>query len=252
MKTVIFLYGLLIGSFLNVCIYRIPREESIVFPSSHCFSCGTNLKWYDLVPVLSYMVQKGKCRYCGEKFSSQYPIIELFNGVLYLLIYIKFDFTLEFFFYCILFSILMVVALIDLKHMIIPDVLILCIFILSILYKIAAYVLWMEPFNIVQSVGGLILSGLFFLLIIFLSKGGMGEGDVTLISSLGFILGIKDIFLTIFLSFVVGAIISVFLLVTKIKGRKDPIPFGPFIIFSFFMVVFWGNQFVQWYLNNFY
>jgi len=110
----------------------------------------------------------------------------------------------------------------------------------------------MEPFNILQSVGGLILSGLFFLLIIFLSKGGMGEGDVTLISSLGFILGIKDIFLTIFLSFVVGAIISVFLLITKIKGRKDPIPFGPFIIFSFFMVVFWGNQFVQWYLNNFY
>lgn len=252
MTTIIFLYGLLIGSFLNVCIYRIPREESIVFPSSHCFGCGTNLKWYDLVPVFSYMVQKGKCRYCGEKISSQYPIIELFNGMLYLLVYMKFGFTLAFFFYCILFSILLVVALIDLKHMIIPDTLILCIFILNILYKITAYVLLKEPFNIVQSVGGLILSGLLFILIIFLSKGGMGEGDVTLISSLGFILGIKDIFLTIFLSFVVGAVISVFLLTTKTKGRKDPIPFGPFIIFSFFIVVFWGNQIVQWYFNNFY
>ena len=103
MQIIILIYGLIIGSFLNVCIYRIPKEESIVFPSSHCPNCGTSLKWCDLVPVFSFIVQRGKCRYCGEKISLQYLRIELLNAIIYLFIYIQFGFTLKFFFYTVIF-----------------------------------------------------------------------------------------------------------------------------------------------------
>ncbi len=251
MTILISLYGLIIGSFLNVCIYRIPREESIAFPSSHCPNCGTSLKWCDLVPVFSFIVQRGKCRYCGEKISPQYPIIELLNAILYLIIYTKFGLSLEFFFYAIIFSLLIVITLIDLQHMIIPDILIILILVISVIYKILLYILYSKSPDLLNSIGGLVLSSLLFILIIIVSKGGMGGGDVTLIGALGFILGIKRIFLTIFLSFILGAIISIFLLITKIKGRKDPIPFGPFIILGFFIVIFWGEQLLAWYMNLF-
>ncbi len=252
MTILISLYGLVIGSFLNVCIYRIPREESIVFPSSHCPNCGTKLKAYDLVPLLSYIVQRGKCRYCGEKISPQYPIVELLNALVYILIYNKFGLSLSFIFYGIIFSILIVIAFIDLKEMIIPDILVILIIIITIIYKVLLFLLYSKSPDLLNSIGGLVLSSLLFVLIILVSKGGMGGGDVTLIGSLGFILGIKNIFLTIFLSFILGAIISVILLITKIKGKKDPIPFGPFIILGFFITSFWGEDLINWYLSLFF
>lgn len=252
MTILISLYGLLIGSFLNVCIYRIPREESIAFPSSHCPNCGTKLKAYDLVPILSYIVQRGKCRYCGEKISPQYPIVELLNSLVYILIYYKFGFSLNFLFYGIIFSILIIIGFIDLKEMIIPDILVILILITTIIYKLLTFILYSKYPDLLNSIGGLVLSSLLFILIIVLSKGGMGGGDVTLIGSLGFILGIKNIFLTIFLSFILGAIISIILLVTKIREKKDPIPFGPFIILGFFITVFWGDELINWYLSLFF
>lgn len=252
MVILISLYGLVIGSFLNVCIYRIPREESIVFPSSHCPNCGTKLKAYDLVPILSYIVQRGKCRYCGEKISPQYPIVELLNSLVYILIYYKFGFSLNFLFYGIIFSILIVIGFIDLKEMIIPDILVILIIIFTIIYKVLLFLLYSKSPDLLNSIGGLVLSSLLFVLIILVSKGGMGGGDVTLIGSLGFILGIKNIFLTIFLSFILGAIISIILLVTKIREKKDPIPFGPFIILGFFITVFWGDELINWYLSLFF
>ncbi len=249
MKLLICLYGLLIGSFLNVCIYRIPREESIVLPSSHCPSCGISLKWYDLIPVFSFIVQGGKCRYCEEKISLQYPIIELLNATIYFIIYSQFGFSLEFFFYAIIFSILIIITIIDLQSMFIPDILVIKILSITTIFKVASYLLYSKSPELLNSIGGLILSSLLFIIIIVTSKGGMGGGDVTLIGSLGFILGIKEIFLTIFLSFILGAIISVLLLVMKIKGRRDPIPFGPFIILGFFITVFWGEDLIWWYFN---
>ena len=252
MTILISLYGLLIGSFLNVCIYRIPREESIAFPSSHCPNCGTKLKAYDLVPILSYIVQRGKCRYCGGKISPQYPMVELLNSLVYALIFWRFGLSLTSLFYAIIFSILIVIGFIDLKEMIIPDILVILIIIITIIYKVLLFLLYSKSPDLLNSIGGLVLSSLLFILIIVLSKGGMGGGDVTLIGSLGFILGIKNIFLTIFLSFILGAIISVILLITKIKGKKDPISFGPFIILGFFITVFWGQQLINWYINTFY
>ena len=136
--------------------------------------------------------------------------------------------------------------------MIIPDSLVITILILSILHKLSNYILYKTPINLLDSIGGLVLAGGLFIIIILVSKGGMGGGDVTLIGVLGFILGIKHIFLTIFLSFILGAIISIFLLITKIKGRKDPIPFGPFIILGFMITLFWGQQLINWYVNMFF
>lgn len=252
MTIIITLYGLLIGSFLNVCIYRIPKSESIAFPPSHCPSCYTPLKWYNLIPVLSYLVQRGKCGSCGEKISLQYPIVELLNSILYLVSYIKYGFTLEFFFYAIIFSLLIIITFIDLNEMIIPDILVLIILAITVIYKFAGYMIYDTSPQLLDSISGLVLSALLFGLIIFLSGGGMGTGDVTLIGSLGFILGTKKIFLTIWLSFILGAVLSVFLLATKIKGKKDPIPFGPFIILGFLIVVFWGEQLISWYMSFFY
>ena len=250
MSILIFLLGTIIGSFLNVCIYRIPKGQSIVYPPSHCPNCSTPLKWYNLIPILSFIFQKEKCRYCGEKISPQYPIVELLNALVYILLYNKFGFSLDFLFYGIVFSILIIIAFIDLKDMIIPDILVILILITTIIYKLLTFILYSKYPDLLNSIGGLVLSSLLFILIIVLSKGGMGGGDVTLIGSLGFILGIKNIFLTIFLSFILGAIISVILLITKIKGKKDPIPFGPFIILGFYITVFWGEKLINWYMRN--
>jgi leader peptidase (prepilin peptidase)/N-methyltransferase len=252
MAVLIFLYGTIIGSFLNVCIYRIPKEESIIFPSSHCPKCSTPLKWYDLVPIFSFIIGKGKCRYCREGISLRYPATEILNGILYIVVYLKFGFTIEFFFYSIIFSILIVITFIDLEHMIIPDILIVLIISFTILYKFVSYILYNKAPELLNSIGGLIFSSILFILIILVSKGGMGTGDVTLIGSLGFILGIKNISLTIFLSFILGAIISIILLITKIKNKKDPIPFAPFIILAFFIVLFWGDNILFWYINKFF
>lgn len=252
MQILIFIYGLLIGSFLNVCIYRMPREESIAFPSSHCPKCATSLRWYNNIPLLSYIFLGGKCNFCKDKISIQYPLIESLNAIIYLFTYLEFGISLEFFFYAIIFSLLIVITMIDLQHMIIPDILVILILASSIIYKFLSFLLYRSSFDLLNSIGGLALSGLLFLLIIILSKGGMGGGDVTLIGALGFILGIKKIFLTIFLSFILGSIISIILLATKIKGRKDPIPFGPFIVLGFTIVVFWGELLINWYTRNFF
>lgn len=249
MQILIFTYGLIIGSFLNVCIYRIPRGESIAFPSSHCPTCNTSLRWYDNIPILSYITLKGKCRYCNKKISSQYPLIELLNALIYLILFYKFNLSIDFIFYALISSTLIVITLIDLKEMLIPDSLVITLLLLSILHKALNYIIHRTPINLLDSLGGLLLAGGIFLLIVILSKGGMGGGDVTLIASLGFILGIKYILLTIFLSFILGGTISVFLLATKLKTKKDPIPFGPFIVLGFMITLFWGDSLIAWYID---
>ncbi|MFA7412195.1 MAG: prepilin peptidase [Tissierellaceae bacterium] len=251
MTIIIFLYGLIIGSFLNVCIYRIPWEESIVFPSSHCPSCRTKLRWYDNIPLVSYLSLMGKCRYCGEEISPQYPIVEFLNGIIYITIYKYMGLSLDFIFYALILSILIVIALIDIQHMIIPDILVLILVGTGLIYKLLAYIIYKTPLALLDSIGAMVLPSILFFLIIYLSKGGMGDGDLTLIGSLGFILGIRHVFLTVFLSFVLGGLISILLLALKVRGRKDPIPFGPFIILGFFITVLWGEQLISWYISSF-
>ena len=251
MSIFIFLLGIIIGSFLNVCIYRIPREKSIVYPDSHCPNCSTPLRWYDLIPILSYILQRGKCRYCREPISLQYPVIECSNGIIYLILYNKFGLTIDFVFYAITFNTLLVISFIDLYFQIILDFLNILILILAIIYKILRFTLYGISPNLFNSILALVISSGIFLTIVIVSKGGMGGGDVKLIGALGFILGIRLILLNIFLSFILGAIISIFLLLFKIKDKKDPIPFGPFICLAFMITVFWGDLIINWYIISF-
>lgn len=248
----VFLLGLVIGSFLNVCIYRIPRKESIVFPASHCTKCDHPLKWYDLVPVFSFLFLRGKCRYCKEKITPRYALVELLNGIMYMILFYFFNLSIDFIFYAIITSVLIIITFIDLEHMEIPNVLVLILLITSIVHKGINYFIFDIDFKLLSSILGLLVSSILFLLIIVVSKGGMGGGDMTLIGALGFILGFKKIILTIALSFLLGAIISVFLLLSRIKSRKDPIPFGPFIILGFFITLFWGDLMISWYINTFF
>ncbi|MDD2447819.1 MAG: prepilin peptidase [Tissierellia bacterium] len=246
----ILIYGLIIGSFLNVWIYRAPVGESIVWPGSHCPKCNTKLKWYDNLPVVSYLFLKGQCRYCRERISPQYPVVEFLNGIIYVIMFNKFGFTIDFVFYSLISSVLIVISFIDIKEMIIPDNLIIIILILSVLQKGANYYLFGISQNILNCIGGLLIAGGIFLAIVIVSRGGMGGGDITLIAALGFVLGIKYILLTIFLSFIFGAIISLLLLLAKIKTLKNPIPFGPFIILGFFITVLGGRDLINLYINS--
>src|SRR5699024_3732009 len=215
---------------------------------SRCTRCNKLLKCYELVPIFSFLFQKGKCRYCGESISPQYPFVEFLNGLLYLILYYRFNLGLDFIFYSIIFSILIVISFIDINFQVIPNSINVLLFITAILYKIFQHLLystWPKMFN---SILGLIISGGVFLLIAILSKGGIGGGDIKLIGVLGFILGFKMSILNMVLSFLLGAIISVFLLLLNIKEIRDQIPFGPFICLSFIVTVLWGNKIIYWYL----
>lgn len=250
MYILVFILGAVIGSFLNVCSMRIPQDMSIIHPPSHCDSCQTRLKWFDLIPILSYIFYRGKCRYCGVKLSIQYPLVEFLNGALFVLFLYKFGLTLDFIVFSLISSTLVVIAIIDFNTQLIPDILILVLVILAIVCRIGL-VISGENFLPVIKDGffGLLIGGGIFFLIYFLSRGGMGEGDILLIAALGLLIGIRKNLLLMFLSFITGAIISVFLLAFKIKSRKDAIPFGPFIVLSFYLTVFFGDLIINKYIS---
>jgi len=249
MYIIIFIFGIIIGSFLNVCIYRIPREESIVFPSSHCTHCSTPLKWYDLIPILSYLFLRGKCRYCRGDISPQYLVIELLNGIIYVILFYYFGLSLDFMYFSIIISILLVISIIDYYHQIIPDKLLGLLIFIAVLYKVSVCFIYGISIPLSDSIIGFISAGLLFTIIAFVSNGGMGGGDIKLIAILGFILGLKKIALNILLSFIIGAVVSLFLLVTGRKSRKDAIPFGPFINISFFISALWGESIILFYIE---
>ena len=242
MILIFLIYGLLIGSFLNVCIYRIPSGISIIKPPSSCGSCGHRLNFFkDMLPVLNYIINKGRCRYCGTNYSAQYPLIELLNGILYILLYLKYGFTIVTLLYCLIVSLLIVVTFIDLKYKIIPDSLNIVGAILGILFIIFDKMF----FN--RLLGSTI--GLILFLGIALITNAMGGGDIKLMAVLGLVFGVKGIlFITLF-SFVIGAIISLILIGLKIKGRKDEIPFGPFISLSALIYMFYGIEIINWYFR---
>lgn len=248
---IVALMGLLIGSFLNVCIYRIPRGESISFPPSHCFACEHNLKPKDLFPLFSYTFLKGKCRYCGEKISIQYPLIETLNSLVYLLLFAHFGLTVEFLFFAILASTSIAISVIDYYHQIIPNKLVLFTLIIGIIYKTTLYITTDEKlFTVLKSsILGFLIGGGFYFFIFIVTNGNMGGGDIKLMAALGVWLGTRDTVLTMLLTFMIGAIISVFLLATKIKSRKDAIPFGPFIILGTFLTILYKTQIIDLYLK---
>ena len=246
----IFILGLLIGSFLNVCIYRIPIEQSITFPPSHCTNCETKLKPVDLIPVLSYLRYKGKCRYCGEKISPQYPFVEILNGLIYILIFIIFGYSLDFIFYCILSSLLIVIGVVDYKHAIIPNGLVIFGLITGLVYRFILPLSLGLEIQWVDSILGLLIGGGFFLLVAVVSRGNMGGGDIKLVGMLGFFLGLKKIIMVTFLSFIIGALFTVPLLAFKKKTKKDMIPFGPFIALSALITILYYHELLDLYFRS--
>ncbi len=228
---------MLIGSFLNVVIYRVPREENIAFPPSHCPQCGHKIKAWENIPVISYLFLAGKCSKCKNKISIIYPFVELLTGLLFALTYYKFSFSPQGYIGAIFIALLICVFFIDLEHYIIPDSILLGLFVLSVVKMIVLK----EPdfWNGIISTG---LTFLFFYLIFILSKEKFGGGDVKLFTILALFFGWPLINFLIVLASTSGILIGGFFILIGIITKKDPIPFGPFIVFSSIITLFYGEE----------
>lgn len=240
----VFVFGAFVGSFLNVCIYRIPRGESIILPPSRCTNCNERIAFYDNIPILSYIFLKGRCRSCNSKIPLRYPIVETLNALFLLFLFLSLGWGVQFLIYSAFLSSLIVVTFIDLDHQIVPDRITIPGTILGIL--LASTLL---PLGLKNSLSGAILGGGLFYLTAVLSRGGMGGGDIKLIAMIGSFLGWKEVLLTIFLSALSGSLVGIFLMVFMGKGRKHKIPFGPFLALGATLSLFWGKDLIVWYLN---
>ena len=244
---IIFVIGLVIGSFSNVCIYRIPRNESLVSPGSHCPQCNKPIPFYDNIPVISYILLKGKCRYCGQPIPLQYPIVELATGLFYLALYLFYGLQLITIIYMILCTLLIIISFIDLKERIIPDVLSLPF--IAIGFIVSFFLRTLSP---IDSLLGILAGGGSLLIIAIagtylFKKEAMGGGDIKLAAMIGAFLGWQLTLLSLFLGFFLGSIIGVIVLIIN-KGKSDIVPFGPFIALGAMLSIFWGQAIIHWYL----
>jgi len=250
----------MVGSFLNCVIYRLEKNESFLKGRSFCPHCKHILGWQDLIPVLNFFILKGKCRYCHQKISIQYPIVEIATGLLFLLIFnFQFQISKQFlifnllnlFYYWIIASFLVVIFVYDLRHYIIPDKIIYPAIALTLIFNFKFLIF--KQFQIFKSS---ILSALgasaFFLLIFLISRGKwLGFGDVKLGFFMGLFLGFPNILVALFFSFFIGAIIGVGLIISGKKTLKSEVPFGPFLVSGTFLALFLGERIIDWYLNLF-
>lgn len=246
MPTLVFLFGLIIGSFLNVCIYRIPRGESVVSPPSACPKCGKGIGLTDLIPILSYIFLKGRCRACGSRISARYPLIELLTGLLFLLMYDAAGSVPQLLNYLLLSSILMVVTFTDLEHHIIPNKVLACGAALQLAINFFTHQI---PY--IDAAAGFLTGGLTLLLIAIISRGGMGGGDIKLAAVIGLFLGWQQVITAFFVASVIASAVSVTLIVLKRKTRKDHIPFGPFLAAGALVSLLWARPLLSWYLGLF-
>lgn len=250
---IIFVFGTIIGSFLNVCILRLPDSSSIVSGASACPSCGSRLTPIDLVPILSYLALRGKCRRCKARISPLYPAIEALTGAMYLLLYLRFGFAWQLLVYMALVSLLIVISAIDFKTMEIPNGLIIAGFVVGAIQLIVTVFSGLFG-NWTSYVIGLFAGGLPLLLIaliagILLKREAMGGGDVKLMAFCGFIIGWKLVIPAYLIGIIVGAVISVLLMALGRKKRGDEIPFGPFLSLGVVLSVFFGDALIDWYLG---
>lgn len=225
----VFLIGLCFGSFLNVCIYRIPLKKSIVFPPSTCPKCGRRLGFFELIPVVSFLIQKGRCRGCAESISIRYPVVELLTGIILFLIYWKFGFSMITFKYMVLALIIIAVSFIDLDHQIIPNTIVLPGIIAGLIFGYS---------NIMDALLGMLCGFGIIAIIILISRGGMGWGDAKLLAMFGAFLGWQSTVYSLFVGSLIGAVIGVTLIVLKKIERKTPIPFGPYLSLGALLWIF--------------
>ncbi len=252
---IIALLGLCVGSFLNVCIYRVPRHESVVFPASHCPGCGTKIKWYDNIPILSFILLRGKCRHCNEKISLRYPLVEGLNLFFWLLVFLTAGSFVQCFFGCLFSSLLICISAADLDSMEIPDAFNLAVLVLAVM-KFGVYLLdgvslkaLLIDFFAGALSGSLLLLGLYLLVLKVLKKEGLGGGDVKLTFACGAFLGWKQVLFGIGLSAYVGLIVVIIHALVKRKSLKDSFPYGPFLSTGFFISYLFFDKIFDWYVN---
>ena len=240
----LFLVGLCVGSFCNVLIYRIPKEEEFVKTPSHCMTCGHELKWYELIPVFSWLIQGGKCRACGVKLSAQYPVVELVNGSMWLLTGILFRGDwLTVALYCVLASMLLVLSVIDWRIFIIPNGINLVIFLLGVVRVITGRGNWLN-----YLIGCVSVSAVFLLLHIATGGNGLGMGDVKLVGAAGLLLGWQNMILAVLLGSLSGVVIHS---VRMKKGAGKRLAFGPYLAAGIWFAALFGSQLIRWYLGLF-
>ena len=240
--------GAMVGSFLNVCIYRLPKEESIIWPRSHCPTCKKTIKFYDNIPLISYLLLRGRCRYCKGPISLQYPLVEGITALSSLFLIIKFGPSLSYLFYFAFVAALIAITVIDLYHQIIPDGISLPGIGVGLLASLV-----IPQITFFNSLMGILLGGgsLFLVATLYewiFKREGMGGGDVKLLAMIGAFLGWKAVILTILLSSLIGSITGILIMILKGKDFKYAIPFGPFLSMGAVIALFYGENLIRWYL----
>ena len=235
-------FGLCVGSFLNVCIFRIPREESIVTGPSHCMSCGERLKWYELIPVFSFLMQGGRCRHCKAKLSPQYPLIEAANAAGWVVCLFVKGFSIEFFLGCALFSALLTLAVIDARTMEIPFGINVFIFILGLVRLFTDLNNW--PLYLI---GFAAVSGFFLLVYLITGGRGIGGGDIKLMAAAGLLLGWKNILLSLMIAAIVATVVHLIRMAIVKAGKM--LAFGPYLSIGIFIAFLFGDIVINWYLS---
>lgn len=250
----LFLLGIVVGSFLNVLIFRIPLKEDIAVERSHCMHCGHVLSWYELIPLFSWIIQGGKCRACKKKISIQYPLVEALNAILWMAVVYVWGLQWEALLFCICSSILIVLAVIDERTQEIPLGLNIAIAVLGVARIVLSLTgltystgPWYE-----YLIGACVVSGL-FLLIVLVTKGrGMGGGDVKLMAAAGLLLGWKHILLAMMIGCVLGSVIHLTRMALSKKNKKEHVlAFGPYLAIGIYLTILFGNPIVNWYMGFF-
>ncbi len=256
----LFILGTVVGSFLNVCIHRLPRGESIFFPASHCPACGKALQALDLVPVLGYFFLRGKCRYCGAPISFRYPLVEFLTGALFAGLAIGLpaaSFPVDFIFYLVISCLLLVIFFTDLEHQVVPDSMSIPGIFLGVSFNYVKGIFFfkgpgLNPFF--SSLAGMLLGYALFYLIaklgrLVFKKEAMGEGDVYLAALLGASLGWEGLLLAVFTAYLLaGAVLLAPLILGRVKFGQE-VPFGPALVVGAFVALFFKHQVIGWYMN---
>jgi len=248
----VFMFGMCIGSFLNVCIHRLPSSMSIINPSrSFCPQCNSAIQFYDNIPVLSYLWLKGRCRNCKASISLRYPLVELMAGILAIAILFMFGLTLEGVVYFVFISSLLVITFIDIDHKIIPDIITLP----GIPIGLSASIV-LPDMTFKSSLLGLLVGGGSLLLVawtysLITQKEGMGGGDIKLLGMIGTFIGWKGVIFTIFAASLTGTFVGIIVMLLKGKNLKFAIPFGPFLSIGAMSYIFFGDKVFFWYLHSF-
>ncbi len=245
-----FIFGLVVGSFLNVCIYRIPKNESIVSPPSRCPSCGGRIRWYDNIPILSYLILKGKCRYCGERISVQYPIVELLTGILTVGLVLRFGFTFDTAYFLVLIYSLIVISFIDLELKIVPVKVCYFAMVIGILLSPFSDSITFKNSVLGASFGAGIILFIAETYLILKNVEGMGYGDANIMALIGAFVGWEKVLLVLFLSSLFGALAGIIYMILKRRGLKVAIPYGPFLSIGAYVTIVYGDKVIGWYLGG--